>query len=187
MDLIIAIALLHAAGSHCKYSKASLIVVIFVEGTLPEAVQVYALHSTATLPSRLARSKRCALGGSPMLRGTSSSSSIPKSRLRTRFASLLKATPRLTFVRFNDSTMTQARTRDRCLASGMTVVGGASANSGWSGGPVDSTVTVVLLVYSNAFEYLKMGFASAMSFVLFIVIGLITIINARLLRYDVGY
>ena len=53
----------------------------------------------------------------------------------------------------------------------MTVVGGASANSGWSGGPVDSTVTVVLLVYSNAFEYLKMGFASAMSFVLFIVIG----------------
>jgi multiple sugar transport system permease protein len=69
----------------------------------------------------------------------------------------------------------------------MTVVGGASANSGWSGGPVDSTVTVVLLVYSNAFEYLKMGFASAMSFVLFLIIGVITIINTRLLRYDIDY
>ena len=69
----------------------------------------------------------------------------------------------------------------------MTVVGGASANSGWSGGPVDSTVTVVLLVYSNAFEYLKMGYASAMSFVLFLIIGLVTIINTRLLRYDIGW
>jgi multiple sugar transport system permease protein len=56
-----------------------------------------------------------------------------------------------------------------------------------TGGPVDSTVTVVLLVYSNAFEYLKMGYASAMSFVLFLIIGLVTIINTRLLRYDVDF
>lgn len=56
-----------------------------------------------------------------------------------------------------------------------------------TGGPVDSTVTVVLLVYSNAFEYLKMGYASAMSFVLFLIIGLVTVLNTRLLRYDVDF
>jgi multiple sugar transport system permease protein len=55
------------------------------------------------------------------------------------------------------------------------------------GGPLDSTLTVVVLIYENAFGYLKMGYGSAMSFALFVVIGLITIINARLLRYDIGY
>jgi ABC-type sugar transport system permease subunit len=48
-------------------------------------------------------------------------------------------------------------------------------------------VTVVILVYVNAFAYLKMGYASAMSFVLFMVIALVTLVNARLLRYDAGY
>ena len=33
-------------------------------------------------------------------------------------------------------------------------------------------MTVVILVYVNAFAYLKMGYASAMSFVLFMVIAL---------------
>jgi multiple sugar transport system permease protein len=67
----------------------------------------------------------------------------------------------------------------------MTTVG--ENTSALTGGPVDSTVTVVLLIYSNAFEYLKMGYASAMSFVLFLLIGVVTIINTRLLRYDVDY
>lgn len=51
-------------------------------------------------------------------------------------------------------------------------------------------MTVVILVYVNAFAYLKMGYASAMSFVLFMVIALVTLVtlvNARLLRYDAGY
>ena len=52
------------------------------------------------------------------------------------------------------------------------------------GGPLDSTVTVVYLVYANAFEYLKMGYAAAMSFVLFVFIGLVTYVNTRILRYD---
>ena len=60
-------------------------------------------------------------------------------------------------------------------------------NVGMWAGPLDSTITVVVLIYSNAFEYLKMGYAAAMSFVLFVVIGIITLINARLLRYDIGY
>ncbi len=67
----------------------------------------------------------------------------------------------------------------------MTMVG--ENTSALTGGPVDSTVTVVLLVFSNAFEYLKMGYASAMSFVLFLIIGVVTLINTRLLRYDVDF
>jgi len=55
------------------------------------------------------------------------------------------------------------------------------------GGPLDSTITVVYLVYSNAFEYLKMGYAAAMSFALFVFIGLITYLNTRILSYDVTY
>ena len=55
------------------------------------------------------------------------------------------------------------------------------------GGPLDSTITVVTLIYSNAFHYLKMGYAAAMSFVLFLVIAAVTAINARVLRYDIGY
>ena len=55
------------------------------------------------------------------------------------------------------------------------------------GGPLDSAITVVYLVYSNAFEYLKMGYAAAMSFVLFIFIGPITYLNTRSLSYDTAY
>ena len=55
------------------------------------------------------------------------------------------------------------------------------------GGPLDSTVTVVVLIFDNAFSFLKMGYASAMSFVLFAIIAIVTVINSRLLRYDVGY
>jgi multiple sugar transport system permease protein len=58
--------------------------------------------------------------------------------------------------------------------------------SGVMGGPLDSTVTVALLIYLNGFAYLKMGYAAAMSCVLFVVIAIITIINARLLSYDIG-
>ena len=64
---------------------------------------------------------------------------------------------------------------------------GDPGNVGARGGPLDSTVTVVVLIYDNAFAYLKMGYAAAMSFVLFSVIGVITLNNVRLLRYDVAY
>ncbi len=55
------------------------------------------------------------------------------------------------------------------------------------GGPLDSTITVVVLIFDNAFAYLKMGLAASMSFVLFLVIALVTAVNSRLLRYDIGY
>ena len=63
----------------------------------------------------------------------------------------------------------------------------SSADQGSKGGPLDSTLTVVVLLYENAFEYLKMGYAAAISVVSFGIIAVITIVNARVLNYDVGY
>ena len=62
-----------------------------------------------------------------------------------------------------------------------------AGNGVLTGGPLNSTSTVVLLIYSNAFEYLKMGYAAAMSVVLFLVIAIITYVNSRLLKYEVGW
>jgi multiple sugar transport system permease protein len=63
----------------------------------------------------------------------------------------------------------------------------ALPQNGGCGGPLDSTISIVTLIYFNGFEYLKMGYASAISVSLFLAIGLITIINARMLRYDIGW
>lgn len=57
-------------------------------------------------------------------------------------------------------------------------------NNVLTGGPLDSTVTVVVLIYSNAFEYLKMGYAAAMSVVLFLIISVVTLINVKFLSYE---
>ncbi len=55
------------------------------------------------------------------------------------------------------------------------------------GGPIDSTVTIVLLIYEEAFTNLRMGFGAALSFLLFAVIAVITVINSKLLQYEIGY
>ena len=55
------------------------------------------------------------------------------------------------------------------------------------GGPLDSTITIVLLIYLEAFANLRMGFAAALSFILFTVIAIITVINSKLLEYEIGY
>ena len=67
------------------------------------------------------------------------------------------------------------------------VMTGAGTDSLHTGGPIDSTLTVVVLLYHTAFEYLKMGYGAAISVVLFMIIAVITVVNARLLNYDVGY
>ena len=67
------------------------------------------------------------------------------------------------------------------------VMTGAGTDSLHTGGPVDSTLTVVVLLYHNAFEYLKMGYASAISVASFAIIAVITVINVRVLNYEVGY
>ena len=55
------------------------------------------------------------------------------------------------------------------------------------GGPVDSTSVIVLQIVQNAFSYGRVGYASAMSWVLFAGILAITLIQLRLQRRWVTY
>ena len=50
------------------------------------------------------------------------------------------------------------------------------------GGPANRTMTVVLHMYNTAFKFSRMGRASAMAFILFAIILVITLIQLRLLR-----
>ncbi len=50
------------------------------------------------------------------------------------------------------------------------------------GGPVNATYTGVVYIYDTAFKFLRMGRATAMSFLLFAIILVITLIQLRLLR-----
>lgn len=52
------------------------------------------------------------------------------------------------------------------------------------GGPVDSSVTIGLLIWKYGFQYYRMGEAAAMSVVLFVVIMIITLIQLRLGRSE---
>lgn len=49
-------------------------------------------------------------------------------------------------------------------------------------GPLDATRTIVVHLYERAFTYFQMGYASALAFVLFGIILILTIIQLRLLR-----
>jgi len=48
------------------------------------------------------------------------------------------------------------------------------------GGPADSTLFYVYYLFNNAFRYLKMGYASAMAWILFVIIFILTVINFKL-------
>ncbi|CAM5300253.1 sugar ABC transporter permease [Streptomyces badius] len=50
------------------------------------------------------------------------------------------------------------------------------------GGPSDSTLTVSLNMYREGFNFFHMGYASAMAYVLFVVIMGITVLQLRLLK-----
>lgn len=53
------------------------------------------------------------------------------------------------------------------------------------GGPLDSTLSVVMLMYLEGFRWWNMGFAAAVAFMLFIVIAIATFVQLRL-RKDVA-
>jgi ABC-type sugar transport system permease subunit len=53
-----------------------------------------------------------------------------------------------------------------------------------SGGPMDSTRVLVLTIYETAFRSAKLGYASAMSYVLFGILLLFTMVQLRLGRND---
>ncbi|WP_088810891.1 MULTISPECIES: carbohydrate ABC transporter permease [Listeria] len=50
------------------------------------------------------------------------------------------------------------------------------------GGPLDSTNSVALFIYQNGFQFSKFGYAAAGSFILFIAIIIVTLIQFRLQR-----
>lgn len=50
------------------------------------------------------------------------------------------------------------------------------------GGPLDSTTSVALFIYRNGFQYSKFGYAAAGSFILFVSIIIITLIQFRMQR-----
>lgn len=56
-----------------------------------------------------------------------------------------------------------------------------------SGGPNDSTLFYVLYLFNNAFKFWKMGYASALSWILFIIIMIFTLLNFLLSKYWVNY
>jgi len=55
------------------------------------------------------------------------------------------------------------------------------------GGPADSTLFYSLYLYNNAFKYFKMGYASAMAWILFIIILVLTLVLFRSSRGWVYY
>ncbi|MGC0274466.1 carbohydrate ABC transporter permease [Pseudactinotalea sp. Z1739] len=59
--------------------------------------------------------------------------------------------------------------------------------SGGTGGPVDSTLFYTLYLYIQAFTNLNMGYASAMAWVLLLIVAVMTAINFLLSKYWVFY
>ncbi|KXK54909.1 MAG: ABC-type sugar transport system permease subunit [Chlorobi bacterium OLB7] len=55
------------------------------------------------------------------------------------------------------------------------------------GGPANSTLTLSYYIYQNAFQYFRMGYATAMAYVLFAVTLVVTIIQFRMQRRWVYY
>ena len=60
-----------------------------------------------------------------------------------------------------------------------TTTGGAETSGG---GPAGATMVVVLHMYNNAFKFFRMGRASAMAIILFVIIFIVTLIQLRLVR-----
>jgi multiple sugar transport system permease protein len=53
---------------------------------------------------------------------------------------------------------------------------------GGEGGPLNATKPLVLSIYQSAFARMEMGYASAQTIVLFVILLLLTLLQMRLLR-----
>ena len=62
-----------------------------------------------------------------------------------------------------------------------------TAQPGSEGGPNNATLFVVLYLYKKAFQEFKMGYASALAWVLFCLILIVTLVQKRLSRKWVYY
>ncbi len=56
-----------------------------------------------------------------------------------------------------------------------------------NGGPMYSTMSIVLYIYQMAFQNFKMGYASSLAYVLFVIIAVVTFVQFRLQRRWVHY
>lgn len=54
------------------------------------------------------------------------------------------------------------------------------------GGPADSTVTVPFLIFNRAFKYYEIGQAAAMSYILFLIVIVITVIQKKIVEKRLG-
>jgi multiple sugar transport system permease protein len=52
------------------------------------------------------------------------------------------------------------------------------------GGPRNTTITVVYWIFKNSFTDFKLGYGAALSMVLLVILGILSIIQLRLLRDD---
>ena len=57
-----------------------------------------------------------------------------------------------------------------------------NSQSTTQGGPADATRVLVYYIYQNAFSFFRMGYATAMSMVLFVILVVFTLLQMRLLR-----
>jgi ABC-type sugar transport system permease subunit len=59
--------------------------------------------------------------------------------------------------------------------------------SGEPGGPANSTLTLSVYMYKNAFLYNKYGIAAAIAIILLVIIGVFTLIQFRALKINWEY
>jgi ABC-type sugar transport system permease subunit len=46
-----------------------------------------------------------------------------------------------------------------------------------NGGPVNATTTIAFEIYQTGFHFYRMGYAAAMSVILLVIVGLLTLVN----------
>ena len=51
-----------------------------------------------------------------------------------------------------------------------------------NGGPVDSTLTTNMLIYEQGFRFFNLGYASAIAYILFVIIAVLAVVQFRWLR-----
>ena len=62
-----------------------------------------------------------------------------------------------------------------------------TSGQGGIGGVLNSALTIVAYLYDRGFQKFQMGYASALAYIVFIMIFLFTLINKRLMKTDVEY
>ena len=53
-----------------------------------------------------------------------------------------------------------------------------------AGGPLDATLSVTMYMYQQGFEFFKQGYASAIAYVLFVIVAVIAFLQFRFLRSE---